>query len=69
MCKIQFRCCYVDKGCSEILPYEKLFAHQDQCPTIIFNCGQCSFVGVIGSPEHKMHNCVEYLTNELTLCK
>ena len=27
LCKLQFKCCYQEKGCTEILPYEKLFAH------------------------------------------
>jgi len=38
LCKIMFRCCHADKNCQEVLPYEKLFAHQDRCPTIIFRC-------------------------------
>ena len=67
--KLQFKCTHMDKGCKEVLPYEKLFAHQEQCPTIIFRCPQCSFIGTIDSPEHKMHNCVEFLTNELNICR
>lgn len=25
--KLMFKCCYIEKGCTEVLPYEKLFSH------------------------------------------
>lgn len=48
--KIEFKCCYHEKGCKVVLPYDQLFAHQDKCSTIVFSCDKCSYKGVIGSP-------------------
>lgn len=69
LCKLIFRCCHADKGCSDVFPYEKLFQHQDQCPTIIFRCQQCSFIGVLDSSDQKLHNCVQFLTSQLKIAQ
>ena len=59
--KLKFKCAHNNKGCDEIVSYENLFKHQDSCPTIIFRCLSCPYIGL--NDEKEAHNCVTYLTN------
>jgi hypothetical protein len=63
LAKIKFQCCYRDRGCKEVLTYADLFRHQASCPTIIFRCVTCSYVG--HTDQRLEHNCVGYLSDQL----
>ncbi|CDW90976.1 traf-type zinc finger family [Stylonychia lemnae] len=61
--KIRFTCMYRDKGCKEVHSYQDIFKHQESCPTIIFKCESCNYVGHTDNKQN--HNCITYLSQQL----
>lgn len=61
LAKIKFQCCYRDRGCKEVQTYADIFKHQSNCPTIIFRCKQCQYVG--HTDQRHDHNCIAYLSD------
>lgn len=64
LAKIKFQCCYRERGCKEVNTYNDIFKHQQSCPTIIFRCVHCSYVG--HTDQKQDHNCISYLQEQLT---
>ena len=64
LAKIKFQCCYRDRGCKEVQTYADIFKHQSNCPTIIFRCNQCQYVG--HTDQRHDHNCIAYLSDQLS---
>ena len=64
MAKIKFQCCHRERGCKEVLTYADIFKHQSNCPTIIFRCPHCQYMGHTDS--RLDHNCLSYLSDQLT---
>jgi len=63
LAKIKFQCTYRDRGCKEVSTYADLFKHQQACPTIIFRCQTCQYVG--HTDQRLDHNCVTHLAEQL----
>ena len=59
--KIKFQCCHRDRGCKEVTTYAEIFKHQSNCPTIIFKCPHCQYMGHTDS--RLDHNCLAYLSD------